>query len=90
MSPLASPDPDPPVPRLRARVRAPLRPSDVDRRRAARQHVLQALLLLRHGVLPHQRQGVRTTQGNERERIRRPKRIICTRSLLAFLISPHV
>lgn len=50
-------DPVAAVPRVRARVHPPLRPHRAHGLRGARQHLLQALLLLRQGVRPHRHQG---------------------------------
>ncbi|XP_072804164.1 MOB kinase activator 3A isoform X2 [Vicugna pacos] len=46
-------DPVPALPRVRARLHPPLRPHRAARLRGPRQHLLQALLLLRHRVRPH-------------------------------------
>lgn len=50
-------DPVAAVPRVRARLHPPLRPHRAAGLRGARQHVLQALLLLRARVRPHRHQG---------------------------------
>lgn len=50
-------DPVPPLPGLRPRLHPPLRPGHCDGCRGPRQHLLQTLLLLRHGDEPHRPQG---------------------------------
>lgn len=50
-------DPLPPLPGLRPRLHPPLRPGHCDGCRGPCQHLLQTLLLLRHGDEPHRPQG---------------------------------